>query len=292
VTLPKGGDERTGPLPLHPMTLGDVLDGAFKLLKANLVVAVLVTAAFQLPLDLVSAYLQRDIFGGLGLLQLFQDPSLADDVNTFPFSNLGEFGGVLFIEVILRQALVPFLVGCALAPVVMASYAGEEVSAGQAIVAVLRRLPLVLVAFVCIHLLELVAGVFCLLPALIPMTFFVLTAPAFSIERLGPIDAMGRSASLAGSRFWPVLGISLLAGVIAYFVDNSLGWVFQLPAQLIGLDTAWPLLAMGTLLPALVTMPFITMVASLLYVDARIRREGLDLQMTAASLSRDARPAF
>ena len=44
VTLPKGGDQRTGPLPLHPMTVGDVLDGAFKLLRANLVVVVLVTA--------------------------------------------------------------------------------------------------------------------------------------------------------------------------------------------------------------------------------------------------------
>src|SRR5213079_2737279 len=31
--LPKGGDARTGPLPLHPMSVGDVLDGAFKLLK-------------------------------------------------------------------------------------------------------------------------------------------------------------------------------------------------------------------------------------------------------------------
>src|SRR4051812_31902651 len=33
--LPKAGSSRTGPLPLHPMTVSDVLDGAFKLLKAN-----------------------------------------------------------------------------------------------------------------------------------------------------------------------------------------------------------------------------------------------------------------
>jgi hypothetical protein len=290
VTLPKAGDLRTGPLPLHPMTLGDIMDGAFKLLKANLVVAVLVTAAIQLPFDVVSAYLQRNVFGGLGLLDFFRDPSLSQEVSPIAFGGFGQLGGVVVIE-ILRQFMIPFLVGCTLAPVVMASYAGQEVSAGQALRWFLRRLPLALVAFVCIHLLELVGALLCLLPALIPMTFFALTAPAFGIERLGPIDAMGRSASLAAARFWPVLGISLLAGLVAYFVDSALGWVFQLPAQVIGLDTAWPLLAMGTLLPALVTMPFIALVATLLYLDARIRREGLDLQMTAAALNREARPA-
>jgi hypothetical protein len=291
VTLPKGGDQRTGPLPLHPMTVGDVLDGAFKLLRANLVVVVLVTAAIQLPLDVVAAYLQRDLFGGVGLLQLFRDPSLGQEVSPFPLGSIPQLGGVLFIELIVRQFMVPFLVGCALAPVVMASYAGQQVSAGQALGQLGRRLPLALVAFACVHLLELVGFLLCLLPALIPMAFFALTAPAFAVERLGPINAMARSASLAAARFWPVLGVSLLAGLIAYFVDSALGWVFQLPAQLIGLHTAWPLLAVGTLLPALVTMPFIALVATLLYLDARIRLEGLDLQLAAANLNREARPA-
>src|SRR6266542_2092642 len=33
VSLPKAYNARTGPLPLHPMSFGDVLDGAFRLLK-------------------------------------------------------------------------------------------------------------------------------------------------------------------------------------------------------------------------------------------------------------------
>jgi hypothetical protein len=39
-------------------------------------------------------------------------------------------------------------------------------------------------------------------------------------------------------------------------------------------------------------MPFIALVATLLYLDARIRREGLDLQLGAASPDRAAGPAF
>src|SRR5262245_23294152 len=34
VLLPKAGSARTGPLPLHPMSFSDVLDGAFRLLRA------------------------------------------------------------------------------------------------------------------------------------------------------------------------------------------------------------------------------------------------------------------
>src|SRR3954465_14902015 len=56
---PKGGSARTGPLPLHPMTVSDVLDGAFKLLKANLRTIMIVTAVFIVPLQLISAFVQR-----------------------------------------------------------------------------------------------------------------------------------------------------------------------------------------------------------------------------------------
>src|SRR5436309_1175943 len=64
--LPKAGDARTGPLPLHPMTMSDILDGAFKLFKANVRTVVLITAAFVVPLQLVAAFAQRNIFGGRG----------------------------------------------------------------------------------------------------------------------------------------------------------------------------------------------------------------------------------
>ena len=76
--LPKAGSARTGPLPLHPMTVGDILDGAFKLLKANVRTIVLVSAVFLIPVNLVAAFFQRDLLGGYGLVQLANDPSLVD----------------------------------------------------------------------------------------------------------------------------------------------------------------------------------------------------------------------
>src|SRR5947208_2637973 len=73
--LPKAGDARTGPLPLHPMNLSDVLDGAFKLYKANFRTVVAITAAFVVPLQLIAAFAQRNLLGGRGFMRVINDPS-------------------------------------------------------------------------------------------------------------------------------------------------------------------------------------------------------------------------
>ena len=42
-------------------------------------------------------------------------------------------------------------------------------------------------------------------------------------------------------------------------------------------------LTLGTLLSSLITLPFATGVSSLLYIDTRMRREGLDIALAAAA---------
>ena len=55
---------------------------------------------------------------------------------------------------------------------------------------------------------------------------------------------------------------------------------------MIGFRWGWILAAIGEILPALVTMPLVAIVATLVYFDLRIRTEGFDLQMIAAELAR------
>jgi hypothetical protein len=97
---------------------------------------------------------------------------------------------------------------------------------------------------------------------------------------------MRRSVRLVRPMFWRVLLISVLAGVIGYFVDNALKTAPQIVAVVIGTDWAWPLLAVGEIIGSLVTLPFVAIVAILLYYDGRIRSEGFDLQLMAADLAR------
>ena len=50
------------------MNLSDILDGAFKLLKANWRAALLIAGAFAVPVDIAVAFSRRNLYGNRGLL--------------------------------------------------------------------------------------------------------------------------------------------------------------------------------------------------------------------------------
>jgi hypothetical protein len=279
--LPKAGSARTGPLPLHPMGVGDILDGAFKLLRANARTAVLITGALLVPTAFITAYLGRDVLGGQSIFSVIDDPSAVEESS----AGAGEIL-LLYGTVLARYVLFPFFIGAALSPVVEASYLGGERTAGEALRIAARVLPALIAAWLLTRLLWTFGVVFCVLPAFVVSTFFVVVAPALVIERLGAVAAMRRSVRLVRPMFWRILLISLLAGVIGYFVDNALGTLPQLAAVVIGTERAWPLLAVGEIVGSLITLPFVAIVAILLYYDGRIRHEGFDLQLMAADLAR------
>jgi hypothetical protein len=283
--LPKAGSARTGPLPLHPMTFSDILDGSFKLLKANLRTIVLVSAVFLIPVNLVAAFFQRDLLGGYGLFQLANDPSLLDQAAETGMSNAALVGTLLAVA---ASILVTPFVGGAVSRIVAASYLGEELEPGEAIRVTGRRFLALLGAFFFTFLVKAVGLLFCLVGVLVPMTFFLVTTPAVMVEELGPIQAMARSVALVRPRFWQVMGIGIVSGLLASFLGNILATPFAFGALAIGYRWGWILVAIGGILPALVTTPFVAIVATLVYFDGRIRNEGFDLQVIAAELARGA----
>lgn len=306
--LAKGGSARTGPLPLHPMTVSDILDGAFRLMKANARAVLPIVAVFVVPLQVIAAYAQRDLFGGAGILDAVSDPSVASEgaLQSNGSAILGGIAGLLNILVL------PFLAG-AISQVVAASYLGQELGAADALRATFRRSWALFAGWVIVHLLEAagfiffgvllvalvvggapgigvgilaVLGVLTALPMLVAaMALSVAVAPAIVVEHLGPIAATRRSWSLMRRRFWAVLGTALLAGLIASILGQVLGFIPSIAGLLIGTDGGWVLLAIGAILTALVTQPIVAIVATLQYFDARIRFEGFDLEVIAAELA-------
>ena len=311
--LPKAGSARTGPLPLHPMTVSDILDGAFRLLKANVRTVVPVVAVFVVPLQVLAAFAQRRLFGGEGLLDALADPSLAadgvaqTDVDALVSAGVG----------LLNILVLPFLAG-AISQIVAASYLGRELGAADALRATSRRawalpggwfvvhlleaagLLLAVVAFVVVAVtvspeagvaVGALIGVLGGLPVLVAaMALSVAVAPAIVVEELGPIAATRRSWSLVRRRFWGVLGTALLAGFIASALGQVLGFVPAVASLLVGLRGGWVLLALSAVLTALVTQPIVAIVATLQYFDARIRFEGFDIEVIAAELGRAGAP--
>jgi len=72
---------------------------------------------------------------------------------------------------------------------------------------------------------------------------------------------------------------------MASILGNILAIVPTFGGLFIGLRWGWILIAAGSSAVAILVTPLVSIVATLLYFDARIRTEGFDLQVIAAGLA-------
>jgi hypothetical protein len=125
----------------------------------------------------------------------------------------------------------------------------------------------------------------------VQIRFFQLAAPALVLERTGVFASLRRAGRLSRGQWWRIFGILLLTGLVVGVV----GQVVAVPLALVGAlgPTAFPgtagalLLVLSSfisqILVGAITTPFTSAVTALQYVDQRIRKEGLDVQLIAAS---------
>jgi MFS family permease len=127
---------------------------------------------------------------------------------------------------------------------------------------------------------------------------FSLASPALMLERQSIVKSLSRSAKLVRGSWWRVLGIQLLAGLIAGIVSSLVAIPFLFIAAAAGGGgmtglfgttgghVGWVFLivtGIGSVIGATITLPINAGVTVLLYVDQRIRREALDLELARAA---------
>jgi hypothetical protein len=117
----------------------------------------------------------------------------------------------------------------------------------------------------------------------------VLAGPAIVLERLGPIEAVGRSFRLTRGAFWPVLGTYYLGSIIASVAAQIVSYVIMIPLSLTTLGSPdFALVGTAMMIPATVltmaiTMPFTYAVVTLIYIDRRIKSEAYDVDLVRQS---------
>jgi hypothetical protein len=98
--------------------------------------------------------------------------------------------------------------------------------------------------------------------------FLSMAVPAYIIERRRATDSLSRSWNLVSGSFWHTLGVILVAAILASVVNTVITAVGG--STFIG---RWLLGAVAQI----ITAPFVALVGVVLYVDLRVRREGLDV---------------
>jgi hypothetical protein len=263
------------------MTASDVLDGAFAVLKAAPATIVAFTAVFAVPVQILAGWLQRDLFGGSSFFELLDD----SDASLTTLESSSSDGTWASIILLFGPSLALVFVAAGLARLVGAWHVGRDLSLGELLRGSVPMAWPLLASWLLVHLAEGVGMLLCGFPALAVMTWFLVVAPVIGAEGLGPIAAMRRSARLTARRFWPVMGLSLLSGLVAYLFSQALGLLPTVLTLFLGTDgVGWVLLAASGIFTSLITMPVVAAATVLIYLDLRVRTEGLDLELQAAEV--------
>ena len=109
---------------------------------------------------------------------------------------------------------------------------------------------------------------------------FAFTSSAVVLEGLGPVDAIKRSWSLSKGSFWRILGRILLIGVVIGLISSVLGGIVGaiLGVGAAAADSVGMLVAFSAFVSALlsaVVIPVQSSFYTLMYLDERMRKENL-----------------
>lgn len=306
-----------GVVPLRPLGLGEVLDGAVALVRGYPRAALGVSAVVALATTLIQLVLLFTVLRPLFHL----DTTTLDTGNTDElFQALGGLSAGVSISAVVGSVAGAVMTGF-LSAIAGAAVLGQPLSLGQVWQRVSGKLPR-LVGAAAVYGLAVygplvLAGVLTALAALVSSGLAVLTGvvlgplgavlgvlfyvrfslacSALVLEDASLLTSLRRSNVLAKRSFWRILGILLLTFVISSFVAQ----VVQVPFLFLGDGNAFSSLtsptgeAPGTTALVLTTLgaglasalitPFTAGVRALLYVDRRMRAEGLDVALQAAA---------
>ncbi|GAA1903223.1 glycerophosphoryl diester phosphodiesterase membrane domain-containing protein [Streptantibioticus ferralitis] len=125
-----------------------------------------------------------------------------------------------------------------------------------------------------------------------------LSSPALMLEKQGVFASIARSYKLVRGSWWRVFGVQLLAILMAFIITSIVSIPFTVIAQIVSSDNTGGLLAgagshigwaflivigVGAVVGTMFTFPLSAGMAALLYMDQRIRREGLDIELARAA---------
>ncbi|MCD6020359.1 MAG: hypothetical protein K0R20_69 [Actinomycetia bacterium] len=253
------------------MGVGEILDAAIKLYRSQWKRLMAIVAIVLVPITFLRGFTERSLGTS------FSPPStVPEDVDTTLIAG----GVVALIQFLVVQ---PFLTA-AIAKASADVYLGHPVLVGPTFRFAVSRIHSILWISILAGLAMLLGFVLLIVPGVFVLVRLFFGSTVFVIEGKKGSKALGRSWRLGKGHFWKILGTFLLASIMAAVVQAILALPGEAAFAAIG-PAGWPLYAIGLSLAAILTGPFTTLIAVLLYFDLRIRKEAFDLEIMAQEMS-------
>ncbi len=306
---------KPGVIPLRPLGIGEILDGAVSMARAHWRTVLAIALGVAVVTQLISTVAMRIwLSDSSGLAALEDNPEPTDEELRTALGDLFAFFSVATVITLLGTALATAM----LTIVVSRAVLGRSVTIAEAwqdsrsrllrLLGLVVLVPLVAALAVAVPtLLAALVGGFALavlgvLGGIVLAVWlwvrFSLATPALMLERQGVKDAMRRSWKLVGGAWWRVFGIQLLILVLLTIVAGIIEFPVSIVAGIAagqGADSffegsvdelTWTYLVIsgiGAVISSTITLPISAGVTALLYIDQRIRREALDLELARAA---------
>ncbi len=124
-----------------------------------------------------------------------------------------------------------------------------------------------------------------IVPGIIMVVSLGMYGPALMVERVGPMASLGRSWRLVSGERWRLFLAGLLMLIISIIVFGIIGLVlYFLIAGLFGASDGFASY-LSRQIVTLLTIPMSAAFATVVYLDLRVRKEGLDKEGLAVQLS-------
>ncbi|WP_333769748.1 hypothetical protein [Streptomyces sp. IBSBF 2435] len=307
-------------IPLRPLDVGEILQGAVSTLRQHWRTAMVLAFVVGLLTESVNALISGLLIDDTRIddLNRNSDPSVSDILHALSGTAAASLLLIVtsMIGVVLTAGLLTTVISRAILgrPTTLCSVWQDVRPRLTLLVGLALLIPLALCAIVAVPaapglLIALAGGesagaslaslglLIGIVVSIWQWNLWSLAAPALMLEKQGIKAAMKRSLKLVNDSWWRVLGVQLLmmliAGIASLIIqvpfaliadaagDNSINSVFSASG-----DSSWTtiiIVAIGGVISSTLTLPISAGAVSLLYVDQRIRREALDIELGRAA---------
>ena len=259
---------------LRPLTTGELLDRTFSLYRRNFWLFVLIAAA---PVVCAGVALTAVFIGPFLMARSSEDPAVIAIVALLMVAAAG-IGGILFIFALAmaRGAMVI---------AVASAYFDKPARAIDCFRQMKSRVWRVFGVELGTSLIIGLAMMAFLVPGIIVATIWALALPVCVLEDAGFSVALSRSSDLTGGKRWQVFLIYFLKMIMDYisFYIAYIPLIVMIVIVASGNEDP-PMWIFALFLPLygicqIVFLPFSTIAFSLVYYDARVRKEALDIEL-------------
>jgi hypothetical protein len=265
---------------LRPLSIGEVLDAAIKLYRNNAAALWKIVAVLIVPVGVIN---QAVIAASLPAGAYVSGGNLYTPNGTLGTPAAGE------ITQIVLSVIAGVIIQGALAMSLVDAYIGHPVDWLHSVRESAGRLGALLWLSIIAGLGVALGFIALIIPGVWLLVMWCVAVPALMFEQVSGFRALGRSFELVRGRWWPTFAALFVAALMLFVALFLVTLVLGAIESALSVGSVGPWLVLnwlGAVVGDLIALPFIAAVIAVMYIDLRVRKEALDLELLAGTVGR------